>query len=380
VNTSTTVFLCKNEGCRLEKGHAGNHNEFPRNVWNFLNDKDKKKITKAGFATPRGGDKGAYQNHVSRSSKVIIPYEKLDEVKLTNYQDGYVIKLFPTQCFNENGKIKKEILSQNVNIGENAFVLYRSHDDLRKYPVLQDWGVRELFKDGERVERRGRDVEDVGHYVLRIPAQSPDPARNEGYPQGIFAPEYANEETNFLSQMILVWLIVKTENSLYNDIDIRHLEAILSDAGIFDIDDLEKKGVIQNNITSCPLCLNIINYDQLHKMYEIEDEDQLANAGMQVFGTTRSTDVNLFHITPLLYSKLEHIPTNICWGHASCNTKLGQMECIPLEELEEKGKKILTNEKKVVGWISKDGKIIRSSKGETWIKISDGKKSSAKKT
>jgi len=369
----TKFTLCKIDGCRLEERHTGKHSKFPTNVWNFLGEKDKKKIIKAGFATPRGGSKGAYQNHVSRSSQVIIPYEKLKSVDLSKFKNGYVVRLYPDQCFDKNGQVRPELASENVVIDQNAFVLYRSHESLKKYPPHTNWEIRNLLKDGKKVERRGKDVSDAGHYVLRIPAQSPDPELDKGYPQGIFAPEYADEETNFLCQVFLVWLITKTKNNPYNTTNLDHIEAILSDAGILDKQILIKNGLILNDLTTCPLCMKVIKYEQLHEMLEMEDEERLANAGQQVSGTTRSTEVNLFHIRPLFYSKLEHMPKNVGWGHASCNTKLGQTDCISVDELQSRGKPVLLEGKELVGWISDDTKIIRSSKGETWIKISDGK-------
>jgi len=373
-NSKNTIVLCKKNGCRLKKNHQGQHKKFPRNIWNFLEEKDKKKINKAGFATPRGGNKGAYQNHVSRSSQVIIPYEKLDTVVLSQFSDGYVIRLFPEQCLDENGKLKKELQSKNVEIGENAFVLYRSHESLTRYPILENWQVRRLIKNGQEVVRRGQGVHDEGDYVYRVPTLSPNPAIEEGFPQGIFAPEYANKETNFLSQLLLVWLIVKTKDSPYQYEGLDHIEKILTDSKIFDLKLMEKMGVISKNVTACPLCKKTIQYEHLHKMLEMEDEDQLANAGQQVFGATRSTEVNLFHIKPLLYSKLEHVPTNLGWGHASCNTKLGQMECTPVDELISSGIELIVNGKDTLGWISQDLKIIRAATGDTWIKISDGNK------
>jgi hypothetical protein len=118
--------LCGVDGCRRLQGHRGDHDKYPTEAWGFLADKDKDKLTKAGFATPRGGAKGAYQNHVARNNKVIIPYEWLAEVKLENYQDGYVIRLLPEQFFAEAKKPRPEFLKKNppVTVGKDAFVLF----------------------------------------------------------------------------------------------------------------------------------------------------------------------------------------------------------------------------------------------------------------
>lgn len=207
--------LCDTEACRRVAGHAGNHQSMPGEAWELFRDKDKKKLAKAGFATPRGGAKGAYQNHVGRSSKVIIPFERLGDVDLNLYQQGYVIRLLPEQFFQEPGVPKPQFSAPDaaVRVGTNAFVLYRTHDALDRYQPLNVWQLRTLVRNGVQVEKRGNDVQDVGHYVLRIPRHGDRPKRVEGPPQGVFAPEYADDETNFLCKCVLAWLIIKTQGS-----------------------------------------------------------------------------------------------------------------------------------------------------------------------
>ena len=206
------ITLCGVNGCRLESGHSGKHNNFPEFVWTSLfTNKDTDKVNKAGYATPRGGDKGAYQNHVYRNNKVIIPFERLGNVNLNNYKDGYVIRLFPNQYFESAGVVKQEFLLSNsfVKIGVNAFILYRTHASFAELPPLNNWEVRHLEKDGKNVTRRGKNVTDAGHYVLRLSSISSNKEKKEGAPQGIFAPEYADAETNYLSKAFLAWLIIK---------------------------------------------------------------------------------------------------------------------------------------------------------------------------
>ncbi len=74
---------------------------------------------------------------------------------------------------------------------------------------------------------------------------------------------------------------------------------------------LEERGVMKGKATVCPLCLKPIGYGELHEMVEFEDAFALANAGMQVEGATRSTRVNLFHIEPLTYKEINHVPQKI---------------------------------------------------------------------
>ncbi len=104
------LTLCGVNRCRLPSEHDGNHDPFTTRAWNFMRPGDKKKLVKAGFATPRGGAKGAYQNHVVRSNQVIIPFEKYYLAPLDAYEDGYVIRLLPEQYFESADVVKPEFL------------------------------------------------------------------------------------------------------------------------------------------------------------------------------------------------------------------------------------------------------------------------------
>jgi hypothetical protein len=91
--TTSLPTLCGVANCRRIAGHSRKHDPYPCEAWDFFAGKDKGKLGKAGFATPRGGAKGAYQNHVGRSSKVIIPFERISDVNLSLYKNGYVVRL-----------------------------------------------------------------------------------------------------------------------------------------------------------------------------------------------------------------------------------------------------------------------------------------------
>ena len=169
--------LCNNPDCNLLVHHSGAHSFVYKKAWeSVFNTDDINKIQKAGYCTPRGGAKGGYQNHVNRNSKVIIPYEKLNEVTLSNYKDGYVIRLFPSQYFSDRLTVRDEFIdNEKVIVGENAFVLYRTYEDFEALPPLPDWQIRSILKyDKEKDEycipandRRGK-ILDCGHYLLRL--------------------------------------------------------------------------------------------------------------------------------------------------------------------------------------------------------------------
>lgn len=368
--------LCGTDGCRLITGHRSGHDRYPTSAWGFMSDKDKKKLDKAGFATPRGGAKGAYQNHVVRSNKVIIPFEKLSVVTLENYQDGYVIRLYPEQYFEADHKVRTRFIQgENAWIipGENAFVLYRTHDSYKNLPPLENWQIRSLATEIGIATKRGKGAEDVGHYVLRLTTLADQKKINEGPPQGLFAPEYADYNTNYLCRCILAWLIVHTVDSPYTTTQATHIQAILAKEGLLDAAKHEFRGVLRHGLCACPLCMRFIRYQELHDMVTFgDDPDGIANAAGQVEGATRSTIVNLFHLVPLTYQGIEHIPENMAWGHAICNTRLGQRRCYSLEEIKENGNKVGIIKPEGIetfGWMSADWQMIRSPGGAVWIQL-----------
>jgi hypothetical protein len=360
----------------LLSGHEGKHNIHPTEAWGFMLDKDKKKLVKAGFATPRGGAKGAYQNHVVRSNQVIIPFEEYNIAPLDAYKEGYVVRLLPEQYFAAAGTPKPEFLKHDnpIQVGRNAFVLYRTHAAYTRFPPLEGWQIRHLEKDGGPTNKRGRDVLDRGHYVLRLSTADGQNSRIvEGAPQGLFAPEYADQETNYLCTCVLAWLIIHTVRSPYVTTQASHLKAILAQEGLLDEGSYEYKGVIRHGLSCCPLCLRLIRYQDLHKIISFEDAAGNENAAEQIEGATRSTIVNLFHILPLRYDSIRHIPRNVAWGHAVCNTSLGQRPCHSLAELMQTDLKVgILKEEGIetFGWISSDYTMIRSPLGAVWVQLS----------
>jgi hypothetical protein len=76
---------------------------------------------------------------------------------------------------------------------------------------------------------------------------------------------------------------------------------------------------------------------------------------------------------PLLYHELTYIPKNIGWGHAVCNTRLGQRPCYSLQQLIDSDLKVaVIGEEGLLetfGWISKDRLMIRSPNGAVWIQL-----------
>lgn len=135
---------------------------------------------------------------------------------------------------------------------------------------------------------------------------------------------------------------------------------------LLDVSNYEYKGVIRHGLSSCPLCLRFVRYQELHASATYEDDLSFGNAAGQVEGAIRSTIVNLFHIEPLVYDQITHIPSNVAWGHHSCNTRLGQRRCRSLAQLIELDLKvgiIRPEGIETFGWISDDYEMIRSPLG-----------------
>lgn len=389
------ITLCNDPNCNRIANHDGEHSFVYTDAWKKLKKEDCKKIQKAGYCTPRGGAKGGYQNHVNRNSKVIIPYEmqKKYKINLDNYKDGYVIRLFPSQYFSSKHTVSEEFQKNNsvivgnkvikIIVGENAFVLYRTDEDYKTLPPLPNWEQRSILKyDDERqeyciaVNKRRGNIIDRGHYLLRISNSGTNktPKKFKGPPQGIFATEYADANTNFLCQAVLAWLIIKTEDSPYNESNFEHLQAILKKHGLLNSPHYENSFIIHNGKTTCPLCQGVIKYSELNELISFEDEEGLENSAEQV-GSTRSTKINLFHMVPLCYKSLEHKPNQVSWGHANCNTKLGQRRCYSYSELQNTDTEIKVEiiegqNRRLLGYASEDKKFIRSDKGDVWIRIS----------
>ena len=172
---------------------------------------------------------------------------------------------------------------------------------------------------------------------------------------------------------MLAWLIVQTSNSPYTLSHAGHLRANLRDYELDSLDAYERSGLLRRGLTSCPLCMRFIAYPELHATVSFEDEGGLINASEQIEGATRSTVVNLFHLMPLLYHELTHIPSNIGWGHAVCNTRLGQRPCYSLQQLVDMNLKVgIVRDEGLLetfGWISTDWLMIRSPNGAVWMQL-----------
>lgn len=363
------LCLQKTDGakCLKQKGHLGACHRFP-SVWTDIDhdpgDKTRKKIIKAGFATPRGGDKGGYQNHVSRSSRVIIPFEHASRVDFANYEQGAVVRLTVPQAAiliagNELYESREYLEIELENERQRAFVLYRSQEELSVLPIKKKWIPCGHRIDGVESARRSSSGEDYGHYLARIPR-----GLKTGIQQGIFAPEYVGKQENYLCQVFLTFLAYKTIGQP-SDSNLSHVEEILNEFNVLDLDRLMMRAILSDkHETICPLCMRPIESHELHEAIDPSQVPGLANSGVQL-AETRSTLVNLFHLEPLLYEKvLGHNVENVAWGHAHCNTLLAQRKSHSLNELRALGSTVDED----LYWNS-DRSFIRSSNHRAWVAV-----------
>lgn len=353
--------------CRRLAAHTGGHAAQPT-LWNGIGydpgEKTRKKIVKAGFATPRGGAKGGYQNHVTRSSRVILPYEHTDKVDFSNYEQGYVVRLTAAQAraLLSEHRVTSQDERLYVEIGgelHQAFVLYRSSTDEAVLRPRQYWKPCEHRINGVVSPRRSEAGEDYGHFLLRIPRATP-----LGIQQGIFAPEYVGKSENYACQLFLTYLAYMTEG-YPRDPNLDHVIAVLQDLGVFDPARWSLRGITDTSgVTSCPLCNRRIAAPELHETIDPSRIPGLANSGVQL-DETRSTLVNLYHLRPLLYSPtLGHTVQNIAWGHAHCNTLLSQRASYTATELAVQG-----DEPDIALYWSDDQQFIRSADGRAWVSV-----------
>lgn len=110
-------------------------------ISSFLPYKVTKRINKTGEA--RSGN-GIYKKRNSRSYRVLIQYETwkqlIDKTEiLKKYNQGYAVIIKPKDYFGENFPEKSKDLDSRFEIGETGFILYTTIDEIKKYPIKEEW-------------------------------------------------------------------------------------------------------------------------------------------------------------------------------------------------------------------------------------------------
>jgi len=284
-----------------------------------------RKIYKTGQT--RGADDDViYQNRVSRTSTVLIPYQLWNEVSAppegeSQFSNGFICLIKPSDYFN-TPTIENDLSEKGLRLGENALVFYQTRSDWdENNPDNLGWQPA-----NNRTNPLG------GEYVARIAATT---AINNGEKisrgyntrgmkgAGIRLFEYASKDTidKCRIQLEAIFWLCHDSIEAVSAYEMKSEEAAartdysleLAQAhGLLDYDKLLSSRLINvDRVTVCPLCLEPLSGFGFFS--------RLAQAlGREVHDLT-VTEINLFHIKELRYGQYNHRPYNLGWGHHHCN-------------------------------------------------------------
>lgn len=285
-----------------------------------------RKIYKTGQT--RGADDDViYQNRVSRSSTVLIPYACWDSCAKpqdgqSNYENGFIVLLSPDEFFG-NTKITEELPKRGLKIGANALVFYETRDQWNSYnPDDLGW---------QAAEKRSAPL--GGQYVARVPATTAANANAKKIIRGFSATEmkgagirvyeYASNATISMCRLqleALFWLcsdsdtVTKSNGMTAQDAATRRAAVLKAckESGLLDTATLSRARILNaNGKTICPLCLEeLCSQGFFSRMEQAEG---------RVVPDLTVTQLNLFHIEELRFGVLNHRPYNVGWGHHHCN-------------------------------------------------------------
>jgi len=285
------------------------------------------KISKTGQT--RGADDDViYQNRVSRSSTVLIPYRGWEACAkpqdgTEGYEHGFIVLLSPPEYF-ANPKINEELAAKGLALGMNALVFYETREQWEKNnPNELGWKVAT-----KRTAPLG------GYYAARVPANTgKDVAKAKsiivGFHKtkpkgaGIRVFEYASKATIKhcrLQLEALFWLcgdseqVAQANGRTVEGVAARKA-AILDTckaSELLDVKTLTTKRILNSDgRTVCPLCLEELSGQGFfNRMEQAEGRD---------VPDLTVTQLNLFHIDELRYGAINHRPYNMGWGHHHCN-------------------------------------------------------------
>jgi hypothetical protein len=285
-----------------------------------------RKIYKTG-QTRGADDDEIYQNRVSRTSTVLIPYpvwtQHFTQEKAAGmFEKGYIVLVPPVDYFDHLHSSPVELAAHGLTLGHNALVFYETRKQWNAHdPAALGWEAA-----------RSRLSPLQGQYVARISATTAadngakiihgfDTNSNKG--AGIRAYEYASEkeigDCRFQLEA-LFWLCkdsdavaiangMTEENARLRKAEILRACETLN---LLDRDRLLGVRIINGRgLTVCPLCLEELSSNGFFSRME-------QAAGREVLDLT-ITQINLFHIEELRYGTFNHRPYNLGWGHHHCN-------------------------------------------------------------
>jgi hypothetical protein len=284
-----------------------------------------RKIYKTGQT--RGADDDViYQNRVSRTSTVLIPYTLWGVFSSPpdgdlNFENGFIVLISPDVYFCTDD-IDLKLEAYGLHLGINTLVFYETRTHWNTYnPEIRGWSAAQ-----SRQEPLG------GQYVARVPATTAaksggkiirgfDSRSSKG--AGIRLYEYASSKmvTNCRLQLeLLYWFCFDSdETSIENGMSTDNIrlrkEYIQSECQRLDLLDenrlIEARIINRDRLTICPLCLERLSSRGFFS--------RLEQAEGRVVPDLTVTQINLFHIKELRYGAYNHKPYNLGWGHHHCN-------------------------------------------------------------
>lgn len=280
------------------------------------------KIYKTGQT--RGADDDViFQNRVSRSSTVLIPYKDYELCKNApsnngKYQNGFIVLIKPEDYF--DAKVQLSLSKNKLVLGKNLLVFYETRNQWKNYPIARGWKPAKSRKNPLK-----------GQYVARIPATTAEGETKiiEGFTTsqmkgaGIRVYEYADDATIKASKIqleFLFWSCKDVDNliaqkKLDKEQVNKRIAFVKSEAHKLKLDERNKlvkaRIVDDNGYTICPLCLKHIS--------AIGFCDKILQAEGREVPDLTVTEVSLFHIQELRTGEFNHRPYNLGWGHHHCN-------------------------------------------------------------
>ena len=285
-----------------------------------------RKIYKTG-QTRGADDDEIFQNRVSRTSTVLIPYPVWMQYSpqgewAQHFDKGFIVLISPSDYF-DRLQHSDELVDAGLELGRNALVFYETRTQwTANPPETLGWKPAQ-----NRKSPLG------GQYVARIPATTArdnagikiasgfNSTANKG--AGIRVYEYAGgteiEECR-LQLEALFWICDDSEAVVVANGMTASAAAIRKNGrldeckrrGLLDIDRLTKARIVNRNVrTICPLCLKELSGDGFFTRMK-------QAPGREVSDLT-ITQINLFHIEEVQMGTFNHRHYNLGWGHHHCN-------------------------------------------------------------
>ena len=282
------------------------------------------KIYKTGQTRGAENDE-IFQNRVLRNNTALIPLTVWcnDSFKIpeNGFEKGLIVYASPNEYFSSNPPEPKPDLPNNLILGENLLIYYRSRAEWDQYtPNRYGWTYA-----------KSRTSPLNGQYIARVPNTTSQEhnqifegftgANSGGKGAGIRVYEYASKrviERTWYQLAYLAWHTIgidklvhepETDNPQeYKDFVISHCKK----EGLDDQSRLEEARIMLKGQTVCPLCLEPIKAIEMCSRVE-------QALGREVLDLTVTT-TNLFHIKELRPGYFNHREYNLGWGHHHCNT------------------------------------------------------------